>query len=137
MRSLQFSLICGLMLLLFGCSKKPGVPLSFYLSDQDQSGAAVVPTNTAALVVTQVAMVAGESAQRRITIKLLPADASAFEKLTTDNFGKTLFAVQGTSVLAAPKITQPIPVQAGIMFPIGTNVDFEHTYRELLKLSRQ
>jgi hypothetical protein len=124
------------MLFLFGCSKKPGGPLSFYLSDQGQSGAAV-QTNTAALVVTQLEMVASEAAQRSITIKLLPADASSFERLTTDNFGKPFFVVQGTNVLATPKITQPIPAQAGIMLPIGTNVDFEHTYRELLKLSRQ
>ena len=137
MRSLQFSLTCGFMLLLFGCSKEPGVPLSFYLSDSDQSSAVGIPTNTAALVVSEVAMVAAEPAQGRVTIKLLPADASVFEKLTTDNFGKMVVVVQGTNIIATPRITQPIPVQAGIMLPIRTNVDFELTYRNLLKLSRQ
>jgi len=137
MRSLQFSLICGYTLLLFGCTKDPGVPLSFYLSDQDQSSAVAVPTNTAALAVSQVEMVASDATQRKVTIKLLAADASAFEKLTTDNFGKTLIMVQGSNVLAAPRISEPISAQAGIIVPIGTNVDFEHTYRELLKLSRQ
>ena len=82
-------------------------------------------------------MVASDAAQRKVTIKLLAADASAFEKLTADNFGKTLIMVQGSNVLAAPRISEPISAQAGIIVPIGTNVDFEHTYRELLKLSRQ
>ena len=137
MRALQFSVICGFMLLLAGCSREPGVPLSFHLSDLEPSGIATVPTNTAALVVSQVDMVAPDAAERKITVKLLSADAGVFEKLTTDNFGKTLIVIQGTNVLSAARILQPIPVQAGVILPIGTNVDFEHTYRELLKLSRQ
>lgn len=130
-------MICSSLLLLFGCSKEPGVPLSFYLSNQEQSGPIVVPTNKAALVVTEIELVAPEVAQRRVTIKLLAADASSFEKLTTDNFGKTLVIVQGTNLLAAPKIKEPILAQASVVLPIGTNVDFEHTYWELRKLSRE
>src|SRR5258705_6580517 len=124
MRTLQSSLMCGFILLLFGCShKEAGVPLSFYLTDQDPNGAAAIPTNAAALTVSELEMMASEPAVRRITIKLVPSDAGVFEKLTTDNFGKTVVVVQGTNVLATPRITQPIPVRAGIMLPISTNVD--------------
>jgi hypothetical protein len=137
MRSLPFSLTCCSLLLLFGCSKEPGVPLSFYLSDQESRGPVVVPTNAAAFVVTQVEGVGSEAAHRKVTIKLLASDASAFEKLTRDNLWKTLVVVQGTNVLATPKISDPIPARGAIVFRIGTNVNFENTYRDLLKLSEQ
>lgn len=137
MRILHISLICGFMLPLLGCTKQAGVPLSFHLSDQNYDSAAGIPTNAPSLVVSQLQMVAAEPAQGRVTIKLFPADAGVFEKLTTDNFGKTVVVVQGTNIVATPRITQPIPVQAGIMLPISTNVDFGRTHQELLKLSRQ
>lgn len=137
MHALQISLICGMVLLLFGCSKEAGVPLSFYLSDQSQSGAAAVPTNTAALVVTQVESVALDAAQRKVIIKLLPADASSFKKPYTDNWGRTVVIVQGANVLATPPIQQLILAQAWITLPIATNVDFGPTYREILKLYRR
>jgi hypothetical protein len=138
MRAFLFSMTACFLLLLFGCSsKEAGVPLRFNLSDQDQNGAAVIPTNAAALAVSEMQMVRAETPQRRITIKLLPTDASAFERLTTDNFGKTVVVVQGTNVVATTRISEPISAQAGIILPIRTNVDFEHTYQDLLKLSRQ
>lgn len=125
------------MLPILGCSNQAGVPLSFYLCGEDYDSQSGIPTNAPALVVSQVLMVAGEPALGRVTIKLSPPDAGVFEKLTTDNFGKTVVVVQGTNVIATPRITQPIPVQAGIMLPISTNVDFGGTYRELLRLSSQ
>jgi len=137
MRALLLSLLCGFSILLAGCGKEAAASLSFHLSDQDQGGTAIVPTSAAALVVTQVETVASEATQRRITIKLLPADASIFEKLTKDNSGKTLIIVLGRNVLATQKISQPVPAWAAINFALNTNLDFEGVYPQILKLSKQ
>jgi hypothetical protein len=121
---------------LFGCGKEPGIPLSFFVGDQGRNGATAFPPKPAALVVTQAETVAIEAAQRRVLIKLLPADASSFGKLYTNNWGKSVVIVHGADVLATLKIPQLILAQAWIALPISTNVDFGKTYRELLKLSR-
>lgn len=137
MRALKIQLTFCLMLSLAGCGGKPAVPLSFYLNEQEQQkGVAIGPESKAALVVSRVEMVAPDVVKRNVTIKLLPADANAFEKLTTDNLGKTVTIVQGSNVLATPRIFEPIPAQAGVTFPIGTNIDFESAYRELVRLSK-
>jgi hypothetical protein len=125
------------MLPILGCRKQTGVPRSLYLCAEDYDSRSGIPTNAPALVVSQVQMVAGEPTLGKVTIKLSPPDAAVFEKLTTDNFGKTVVVVQGTNVLATPRITQPISAQAGIMIPISTNVDFGRAYQELLRLSSQ
>ena len=138
MRALHIIVTLGLMFLCYGCtSKQAGVPLSFYLSDQEpKNGVATVPDGQAALVVGQLQFVASDAAQRKLTIKLFPADASVFEKLTTDNFGKTIVLVQGSNMLASPRVSEPIPAQAGITFPVSTNLDFQSVYRELQRLSK-
>ena len=96
-----------------------------------------MPTNTPSLVVSNLQMVGVEPAQGRVTVRLFPQDAGAFERLTEENQGKTLILVQGTNILAAPKIVGRIPAQAGIMIPISTNADFGGTVQELLKLRQQ
>ena len=124
-------------MLLAGCSKEPGVPLFFHLSDGNMAQTVAVPTNSPSLVVSNLQMVGVEPAQGRVTVRLFPQDAGAFERLTEENQGKTLILVQGTNILAAPKIVGRIPAQAGIMIPISTNADFGGTVQELLKLRQQ
>jgi hypothetical protein len=125
------------MLPIVGCTKQAGVPLSIHVCAEDYVVQAGIPTNAPALVVSQVLRVAGEPAQRKVTIKLSPPDAGVIEKLTTDNPGKKVVIVQGTNVLATPRITGPILARAAIVFRINTNVDFERTYRELVRLSSE
>jgi hypothetical protein len=125
------------LLLLSGCSKQVGVPLSFHLSDQKQGDPATLPKDKPALVVKQVEVFEHDAAQRKVSIKLLPTDSRAFEKLTADNIGKTLIFVQGSNVLMAPKNLHPIPAGTIISFSISTNLDFESVYQELLKLSKK
>ena len=137
MRTFYGPLICGFVLLLVACSKKPALPLSFYVMDQEVDPTRAIPTNAPTLVVSQVQAVFPEPAEGRVSIKLMPRDAAEFEKLTTDNLGKTVVVVQGTNVISMPRITGPIPVRARIMMPISTNIDFGRTYRELAKLKGQ
>ena len=134
-RTLQLSAIFCFFLF-YGCGRETGVPLSLYFTDQEQQDAAAIPAKTPELVLTQVAMVASDAPKRRITIKLLQADADAFEKLTTRNIGKTLIIVQGSKVLTTPKILETISARAGMTFTVSTNLDFESVDRELFKLSK-
>jgi hypothetical protein len=137
MRRLHIIVTLGLTLLFFGCSREPVKPLSFYLSEQKPTyGDLAIPTNLAALVVSRLQFITPDMAQHTISIRLLPADASAIEKLTTDNFGKTVVMVQGTNVLSVSSILAPVPAQADFMFPVNTNLDFGSVCRELSNLSR-
>jgi len=99
MRPLSIITTFSLTLLFAGCGG-PKEPVSFYLSSQKPtSGSSFVPTNPPVLVVTRLTFVAPDTDQHTISIKFFPADASVIEKLTTENFGKTVVIVQGTNVL--------------------------------------
>jgi hypothetical protein len=120
-----------------GCSREPGKPLSFYLSDQEPTfGSGVIPATPATLVINKLQFVITDAAQHIMTIKFFPADASTIEKLTIDNFGKTVVMVQGTNVLCMSRISVPVGEKAAMIFPVRTNLDFEIVTRELLNLSR-
>jgi len=134
MRPLSIITTFSLTLLFAGCGD-PKEPVSFYLSSQKPtSGSSFVPTNPPVLVVTRLTFVAPDTDQHTISIKFLPSDANAIEKLTTENFGKTVVIVQGTNVLSAAVVSAPVPPDAGFMFPVNTNLDFENVYRSLSRL---
>ena len=133
----SYIITLGLIFLCAGCSKQAGIPLRFYLSEQEpKDSVAAIPNGQPALVVSQVQLVASDPSQRKLTIKLFPPDATAFEKLTTDNYGQTIVLVQGSKVLASPRVSEPIPARAGITFPVSTNLDFQSVYRRLQALSK-
>jgi len=136
MRRSQIFITLGIVLLLCGCRHKEKTePLAFYLSKPAPTGASVEAEKKPSLVVSKLDMVAPDQGQRKVTIKLLDSDAAAFEKLTSRNIGKTLILVQGGNVLADATVSQAIPVTAGIMVSVNTNIDFENACLNLLKLS--
>ena len=134
MRAPNIIIALGLILLFAGCGG-PKEPVSFYLSDQKPSEArGVIPAGSASLVVSKLTFVASDPDQHTISIKFLPADASAIEKLTRDNIFKTVVIVQGSNVISAAVVSTPVPPDAGFMFPVNTNLDFESVYRALSRL---
>lgn len=93
-----------------------------------------IPTGPATLVVSRLAFVDPDEAQHTITVKFIPKDASAIEKLTIASIGKTIVIVQGSNVLSVAVVSAPVPPEAGLMIPVNTNLDFECAYRALLRL---
>jgi hypothetical protein len=135
MRILSVITMLSLTLLFAGCSGPKEEPVSFYLSSQKlTSGSATIPTNPPVLVVTRLTFVAADAEQHTITIKFLPADASAIQKLTTENIGGTVVIVQRSNVISAAVVSAPVPPDAGLMFPVNTNLDFESVYRAISRL---
>ena len=134
MRVLNILIGLSLTLLYAGCSGSKE-PVSFYLSDQKPAkGGGSVPAGPATLLVSKLRLVAPHEAEHMITIKFIPSDASAIDKLTTENLGKTIVMVQGTNVLSVSRVFTPVHPDGGLMFPVNTNLDFDSVYRALLKL---
>ena len=133
MRAPNAIIALGLILLFAGC--RPKEPVSFYLSDQKPSmGGGSIPVGPATLVVSKLQFVGPDEAQRTISIKFILSDASAIERMTTENIGKTIVMVQGTNVLSVSKVFAPVLPDAGLMFPVNTNLDFESVYRAISRL---